>query len=176
MFMSRAYQIQESIASTSDVDMAWFAAWLCADGCIGGAVTRKAGYRDRYLVSLKFTLTDRDPLDRMAELFGNKVAGPYAQHEGALGTKPLWYWGISGRKAVLLLRRADPWLSIRYRTRAHTVIASWEASSPGRKLTPAQVAEIRERLRTGTHGIGKLLAAEYGVTDGLISAIKTGRR
>lgn len=42
-------------------------------------------------------------------------------------------------------------------------------------LTSEQVEEIKRRLEDGKHGIGRQLAKEYGVRDGVISAIKNGK-
>lgn len=42
-------------------------------------------------------------------------------------------------------------------------------------LTFGQVEEIKRRLEDGKHGIGRQLACEYGVRDGVISAIKSGK-
>ena len=43
------------------------------------------------------------------------------------------------------------------------------------KLSDATIAEIRARLRTGMRGLGRRLAAEYGMTETAISAIKNHR-
>lgn len=44
------------------------------------------------------------------------------------------------------------------------------------KLTELQVREIKSRLVEYERGMVKMLAIEYGVTAGTISAIKTGRK
>jgi len=44
----------------------------------------------------------------------------------------------------------------------------------GRSITPKQASEIKQRLATGKHGIGRDLAREYGVSAGMISHIKRG--
>lgn len=125
--------------------------------------------------SVRFQICDRDPLDRIAGLFGNRVIGPIPQHKGALGKRPVFEWKISGQKAVALLTRCMPWLSARYADRARTVMLYTTREHSGRKLTPQQAADIKAALAFGRHGIGRQLAAKYGVTDGMISAIKRGR-
>lgn len=157
------------VAATGEAEIAWFAGWLSADGSVKVA--------DRYgRPAVRFQICDRDPLDRFAELFGNRVVGPIAQHAGAFGTKPVFEWRVSGMKAVALLERCLPWLSARYAERARDAMRyAVGRAAPGAKITPEQVAEIKAQLAVGGHGIGRRLARQYGVTDGLISAIRHGR-
>lgn len=48
--------------------------------------------------------------------------------------------------------------------------------SPMHKLTLKEVLEIRDALKTGKHGIGKVLARRYGVSAMNISYIKRGKK
>lgn len=123
-------------------------------------------------MSIKFTLTDKDPLDRFAELFGGSVSGPHTPSSAGWGVKDTWYWSLSGENAIALLKRVDPWLSVRYRERAQTACAGRDTYPRGRKLTPELVAEISKKLVPYRHGLGKELAIEYGVSQGRISQIR----
>lgn len=145
--------------------LSWFAGWLCADGSILNA----GGGRPK----IRFVITDIDPLDTFSVLFGNAVDGPHPPR--GLGNKPVYAWAMSGWRAALLLDMVRPWLSVRYTARLDALGPFPEKKHCGWKLTPVQVNDIRNRLSVGKHGVGKELAREYNVTDGLISAIKTGR-
>jgi hypothetical protein len=163
-----ADEFRKRLERLNEAEIAWFSGWLCADGSI--KVVDKFGRP-----AVRFQICDRDPLDRFADLFGNSVHGPFAQHAGAFGTRPVFEWRISGLRAVILLRRCRPWLSERYAERAISAMQYKTRKHQGRKLTPVSVARIKRELETGGHGIGRRLAKRYRVTDGLISAIKVGR-
>lgn len=155
----------ERLDAIDEATFAWFAGWLCADGSI------KAHSATSPKVS--FTITDRDPLDRFAALFGNSVQGPIPP--SGLGKKDRYHWQISGWRCVEILGIVEPWLSDRYRGRYQNVLRYWKPRERGHKLGADDVADIKRRLREGGHGIGATLAREYGVTSGMISAIKHER-
>jgi hypothetical protein len=142
-------------------ELAWFAGWLCADGSIKNHGNGRA--------SIVFQLTDRDPLERFAEMFGNEVKGPYAPT--GLGRKPRYSWSIRGHKATAIIERIRPWLSRRYLERFEAL--DHAPRKRGKVLTPADVADIKARL--GEWGAARRLAKQYGVSEGLVSAIKLGR-
>lgn len=147
-----------------ETKIAWFGGWVSADGCVGSDKTKPV---------IKFTLTDLDPLQEFSALFGNKIHGPYPQR--GLGTKPTYHWQISGWKARYILVRLAPWLSARYTERA-AINDDWEPREhAGRKLEPADIVAIKGALSTGKHGVGRQLAKQYNVTEGMISSIKVGR-
>lgn len=148
-----------------EATFAWFAGWLCADGSIKAHSEKSP--------KISFTITDRDPLDRFAALFGNKVQGPIPP--SGLGKKERYHWQISGWRCVEILTIVEPWLSNRYRERYQRAIAHWKPRERGVKLRPDDVADIRRRLDGGGHGVGAALAREYGVSSGMITAIKKGR-
>lgn len=66
--------------------------------------------------------------------------------------------------------RAD---NLAYGTRAQNILDVYQTGRPWRALTTDQVRDIRQRLQAGERGSS--LAKEYGVSEGSISAIKTGR-
>jgi hypothetical protein len=144
--------------------VAWFGGWLSADGSIHSEQKmRRPG--------ISFKLCDRDPLQKFAELFGNRVGGPVPA--SGFGKRDRFEWQVSGWKAIVILERVTPWLSKRYTDRAR--LARERFAVNYRRLTPEQVVEIKSRLKFGRHGIGRQLAREFGVTSGMISNIKHGR-
>lgn len=66
--------------------------------------------------------------------------------------------------------RAD---NLAYGTRTENILDVYKTGRPWRTLTEDQAKDIRQRLLTGERG--KDLADEYGVSEGCVSAIKTGR-
>jgi hypothetical protein len=170
----------ERLNSISDTDIAWFGGWLSADGCImrnPGARTRNGQPRRQLTVPrIRFTITDRDPLDRFAALFGNTVSGPAAPYGNTIGKQPYYSWQITGHAAALILQRVRPWLSERYRGRADLAVSGFSPREHlGRILSPDDVVIIKSELATGARGIGSQLARRFGVTEGMICNIKYGR-
>ena len=159
-------RITAALDGLPEADIAWFAGWLSADGSIYTTDSRARP-------AIRFCLTDRDPLDRFSEMFGNRVCGPFEQSSAAFGTKPIYEWKISGSKAVAILERCMPWLSKRYAERARQARKYTVREHSGRILTPTCVIDIKKRLRAGEQGRG--IARKYGVAESLISHIKTGR-
>lgn len=154
------------LAAIDEPTIAWFGGWLCADGSI------KAG-PENGRPCIRFVITDLDPLDKFATLFGNKVGGPHPP--SGLGVKDRYEWQISGWRAAMILERVRPWLSTRYGERAD-VFADWAPRGhAGRLLDPEMVSTIKAALAAGGHGTGRRLAREYGVSEQLISAIRHGR-
>lgn len=154
------------IATIDEATIAWFTGWLCADGCILNVGKGRP--------AIKFTLTDIDPLDKFAEMFGGSVSGPFPAT--GLGVKDRYEWRISGWKVAAVIGRVRPWLSHRYAERADKALDAWRPRlHRGQKLNPEAVAEIKRRLDSDGHGAGRRLAREYGVSEQLISAIRVGR-
>jgi hypothetical protein len=160
---SRIAAFEVRVAAIAATDIAWFSGWLCADGSI------KPGPPP----AIKFTICDRDPLERFSDLFGNRVHGPFKP--SGLGKQVRYEWKLSGAKSLVLLRRCLPHLSRRYRERAEQAMRHSPRDHNGRKLSPSEIISIRAVLSSGRHGVGRMLARKYGVTDALISAIKHGR-
>lgn len=106
------------LTKISECDIAWFAAWLSADGSIRFKVKRSYRNESTPFAEITFGLCDRDPLDRFVELFGGSVSEPRIQKANKLSSKPVYWWTLSGMKAVHLLMRCVPWLSLRCQERA----------------------------------------------------------
>ncbi len=151
----------------TDTDIAWFSGWLCADGCITFIDNGRARPR------VKFTICDKDPLERFSALFGCAVSGPNAP--SGFGKLPRFCWSIGGHFAVALLRRCRPWLSDRYGAKADRAFTYKTKEHYGRKLTPEQVLEIKHELSKGGRGVNRRMAIKFGISDAMVYAIKSGR-
>lgn len=147
----------------SDTDAAWLAGWLCADGSILPGPPPK----------IRWVICDRDVLERIAVLVGrNKVHGPYPP--SGLGKKDRFEWAISGADALALGVRLKPWLSERYLARLAEANRCWQPKKHlGRVLTPADAEVIRNTPKS--YGSGRMLARRFGVSEGLIGHIRSGR-
>lgn len=143
---------------------AWLGGWTSADGSILSAGPNR---RPR----IRFVITDRDPLDTMAALFGNAVGGPIPA--SGLGVKDRFHWQMSGWPAQALIARIKPWLSERYQERADALSAWQPNTDSGHKLTASDVSAIKRALSGGE--TGRSLAHTYGVSEAMIGHIKTGR-
>ena len=163
---SQLREYEARISRIPEVDLAWFAGWLCADGSI-----KKADERNR--PKLSFQICDRDPLEQMTRLFGGTVGGPFPP--SGLGKLPRYSWSISGWKAVFILRRCLPWLSERCLEKANRALELFKIQRDGgNKLSFEDVEEIRKKLQNG-YGSGRIIAKEFGVSVATISAIRSGR-
>lgn len=158
-------KFRDRLSRLTEEQIAYFSGWLCADGCI--LHDRESG-----CPRIKFTICDLDPLTLFSEWFGNSIWGPFKP--SGLGKKQKYEWHIAGEKCRILIDRCRPWLSERYTERAARS-SDYKVKAKGRKINAEIVADIKARLASGKHGVGRELAKEYGVTSGLISAIKMGR-
>ena len=159
----------------TDEEAAWFGAWLSADGSIT-LVPGSGNVRPR--IRVQFKLTDEDvllQLSAVAAEFGGQraVSGPHAPT--GLGRKSTFHWALSGADAEALIERVWPWLSSRYQQRYTERRAQVPPQRRGRKLSLSDVQDVKCRLAEGGHGEARRLAREYGVSEGLISAIRHGR-
>jgi len=168
-FYQSAAEREAYISHVSDipeVTIAWFTGWLCADGSImryGGGLPR-----------VRFAITDSDPLEKMAGIFGGNVSDPKEPSKHGFGVKKVYSWTISGEKAYHILRRCRPWMSERYAAKADAIFDSWTPRTDrGQKITAHDVANIKRAIADGQ--TGRSQAQFYGVSDGQISSIKLGR-
>lgn len=147
--------------------LAWLGGLFEGEGTIS-VPSKKAPIR------LRIHMTDRDVLDRFRH--GAKcglVHGPFKP--SGLGKKPVFAYTISGKKAYALAAALWGYLGARRREQVSRAFCAYAGLSPYRSLEPHQVAEIKDALSRGKHGVGRTLASRYGVSDGMISAIKHGR-
>ena len=92
----------------------WAAGLFEAEGCVSFD-----GTPAMHLVS-----TDKDVVERFAEVVGGPVYGPYAQPPSTLGNprKPQFRWRVSGRAAEAVATGLRPWLGTRRRGRMDEII------------------------------------------------------
>lgn len=108
------------------IDEQW--AWLAGlyEG-EGSCVTYRRGPR-RLLVHITITSTDKDVIERVAEVAGvGRIYGPYFKNGdgGQLGKKPRWRWTVCRTRDVLaVMERIEPFLLSR---RTATLVAAREA-------------------------------------------------
>lgn len=122
-------------------------------------------------------MTDEDIVDRFAAIFpfGQRSTRPGRRSKitGVTG-KESWGWQASNAEHVqAFLAMVWPWLGERRKAKAaQTISACASIHRRGfniKKLTPAQVREIRQKAASGI--LGYELAAEYGVSKGNISLL-----
>jgi hypothetical protein len=155
----------KKLKKVSDIDMAWFAGWLCADGSIkidkgGGTPT------------IKFVITDKDPLDRIAELLGNTVHGP--MKPTGLGKKMTYSWSIRGIKVKDIINRCYKHLSNRYKEKADIAL-KYEPKYRSFKLSRQDVIDIKKSLKNRKRGDLIKLVRKYNVSRALINGINSGK-
>lgn len=147
-------------------DLAWLAGLYEGEGCVLANPLR-----------IRISMTDEDTLRAFVARSGvGAVTGP--RPATGLGKKPVWDYVVTGRKAYALLVAMLPWLGERRTAGAVEKIQAWMKRKPttaGVVLTVEDVREIRRQLESGGHGTARRLAREYGVSDGMVSAIRHGR-
>jgi hypothetical protein len=85
---------------------------------------------------------------------------------------------IQGVRAYALLVAFWPWLGVRRQDQVKTALIKFGTMIPtrmGRIITRTEAEHIKEKLREGSHGIGRELARQYSISDGMVSRIKCGR-
>lgn len=126
---------------------------------------------------IRFTMCDRDVLERFQSYSnGGNLSGPHKPT--GLGKKDTYKLTIQGYRAYELLSKFWAWLGTRRRSQITTAITKWGSMKPtceGRSITRDDVTKIKEQLINGKHGINRLLARQYGISEQMISRIKTGR-
>ena len=162
----RRKEYERRVAAIPENQIAWFSGWLCADGSI-------TGWNGSKHASVQFTICDRDPLVKFAELFGNTVHK--SQPPSGFGHRPRYGWRVAGFKATVILKRCIPWLSERYLQRAKRAIAATPYERKPRKLTLKNVIAIKKELAKNKKGINRKMAKKYHVSDGMIGHIRCGR-
>lgn len=159
------------------VEIAWMAAIFEGEGYVQKPKPRSGGLNNNSGLKIKIKMCDRDVLERFQRYAGcGCVSGPFsAMREG---WKQTHEYTVQGPLAYALLVSFWGWLGVRRRDQIADAIRAWASMKPtklGRSLTLEQAREIKEKLANGKRGIGKQLAAEYGVTGGMIHHIKHGR-
>ena len=133
------------------------------------------------VVRVSLHMTDKDIVDRFAAIFpfGRRCVRPgrLSMVTGVTG-KESWVWQTSNAEYVqAFLAMVWPWLGERRKAKAAQVISVCGGIHRRgfniKKLTPAQVREIKHKAAGGM--LGYELADEYGVSRGNISLLLSGK-
>lgn len=162
----------------SPIEIAWMAALFEGEGCVDMPRSRTdRGGRHSSPFRIKFKMCDRDVLERFHRYAGGGILiGPHKP--SGLGKKMTYSFSVQGPRAYALLVAFWPWLGERRREQVSKAMIKWGTMKPklaGVVLSRDDATAIRAALASGKHGIGKQLASQYGVSNGMISAIKYGR-
>ena len=106
----------------TSADVAWAAGLFEGEGSILVPTERMRSIR------LRVGSTDRDVLDRLVQVIGGKVRGPYQPNgrNTPPGRKPIYMWEVQGTNpAQQVLRLFWPYLGIRRRARAAEAFAEY---------------------------------------------------
>jgi hypothetical protein len=157
--------------------IAWMAALYEGEGYVAVPKPKNAETRCKGSpLRLRFKMCDRDVLERFQRYAGfGSLHGPFKP--SGLGKKVTYEYIAQGAQAYALIVAFWPWLGVRRQGQVTTAILAWagmKQTKDGRVITPNQAIEIKRRLVGGSHGIGRQLAREFGITPGMISHIKLG--
>lgn len=116
--------------SITALEISWFAGLLEGEGTFGW---HKSG---KYLGSPKIAIqmTDRDIIQRAADLWGRPCNGPYGPY--TTQSKPAWQTMVTGRSAIGWMMTAYCFLGERRKKKVEEVIALWKTRitiHPGRE-------------------------------------------
>lgn len=120
---------------------------------------------------IRVHMTDRDVVERVAELFQVSVVYLPARKEN---WKPTWLASLTGRRAVALMQQIRPYMGERRMRQIDAALAaSFTRPNGAAKLTNEQRDQIKLRFRAGENA--KSLAVEFGVTHWNVYAIHQER-
>jgi hypothetical protein len=96
-------------------DIAWMAGLLEGEGCFSGR-------RYRTPTRIQVCSTDKDVMDRAAELFGQKVNGPYRH-----GTNKKFYWMVvlTGNRSIGWMMTIYPYMGVRRKAKIREIVSAW---------------------------------------------------
>lgn len=158
---------------TREAEVAWAAGLFEGEGCIRFCKhDRTLGY-----ISLRIKMTDRDVLQRFADIVGGELKGPYDPPANKPHWKIAWSVQISQtQKSIDVLEAFWPYLGERRRAKAQEVIAQWQENCRSRPMRYSydQVEEILAQKYLGVSAIE--LAADYGCSRQYIHSIVRGER
>lgn len=171
----RRTAIDDCPVTATEAQTAWMAALYEGEGYVSPPRSRAEGASSP--LRLRFKMCDRDVLVRFQQYAGGgNLSGPHKP--SGLGKKDTFTLSIQGARAYALLVAFVPWLGLRRREQVCAALTKWESLRPttdGRLINKSDASEIKRRLAIGGHGIGRVLAREYGISDAMVSRIKKGR-
>ena len=125
------------------IDIAWAAGFIEGEGTF--AACGDGG------VSLTVPQVQREPLERLQELFGGNVRGPIeTKHQ------PIYKWGVHGQPAAAATMTVFTLLSPRRKTQALTLIDKWKAQPGHRNSQKTHCPQGHEYTLANIYWIGPL--------------------
>lgn len=101
----------------STVDIAWAAGIIEGEGCF----TRNSVGSPLVQVQMN----DRDVIERLCNLFGTKMGGPYGPYGNEKATKPRYRFYTAGPRAIGIMFTLFTFMGQRRRDRIKEIVASW---------------------------------------------------
>jgi hypothetical protein len=123
-------------------------------------------------------MTDKDVLERAAQLMGGKVKGPYSRANISTQFKPYYIVVRKGKNGFTLMNSLFPLMGNRRKQQILTALATYIPNHefgdnhPQAKLTVEKVRDIRGRIKGGQSL--RQIAHHYNVDTSLIWQIKAG--
>lgn len=114
------------------VDIAWLAGLVEGEGCIGFYKNgQHSSGHEYHLPKLTINMTDKDVIQKAADLFGSKVNGPYNPGKNASGEsyKQKFAVNVYGSRAIGWMMTLYPFLGSRRRAKAREVVQLWRENT-----------------------------------------------
>ena len=117
----------------SSVDIAWLAGLFEGEGSFSLHTRRTHKYP-----GAKISMTDRDVIQRVADLLGRNILGPYAGHPGFHGVvspsktyKDLYQVTVYGPTVVGFMMTVYSFMGERRKARIREILKVWRGASSG---------------------------------------------
>lgn len=103
-----------------DLDYAWAAGFLDGEGYIAALATRTGNTR----LVIKASQIDRDPIQRLRDLFGGAV---FESRRRTTSGNIVWSWQVNGARAVACLEGIRPYVARKNAKRIDLAVAAYRA-------------------------------------------------
>ena len=136
-----------------DIDIAWAAGFLEGEGCFRWTAPLNQKGKAYGYAEIKASQNERDPLDKLVEIFGGKVRKEIKKEKSSQGY--IYTWQVSADKCISIIGDIYKYMSIRRQNKMQEVMA----------FSLDRLAEkIRNRVtcRKGHKKIGKNLLLYSG--------------
>jgi hypothetical protein len=100
-------------------DIGWVAGFLEGEGYFSW---------NRTAISVQASQVQREPLDRLQQLIGGRINGPYATGNQS----PYYRWSLCGTRAAELCMTIFVLMSPKRKDKIRTVLAEWRSRAPGK--------------------------------------------
>lgn len=102
------------------MELAWAAGFVEGEGCFGwyGGTPRASGKPRAFSAVVAVSQNEREPLDRLAEIFGVGIVHPKRNRK-----RVAWEWRVNGHAAIPVMEELMPLLTTRRQDRILDVLA-----------------------------------------------------